>query len=110
MDIPDLTSLTLAGFFGLLVLVMFFDVATASVIAIINGTFKTEFILAYLQSHVLKRVYLIFSLEVIGHGISFIGIPAIGAAADAAVASLALYVVETLGSLKNNLTDGSSAP
>lgn len=110
MDIPDIAKLTLEGFFGLLVIIMFFDVATASFIALAKGLFNTAFLMNYLRTHVLLRVYLIFSLAVIGHGVTAVGIPAIGAAADAAVVSLALYVVETIGSLKSNLDGGATAP
>lgn len=113
MDIPDIAKLTLEGFFGLLVIIMFFDVATACVIALTATprTFSAAFLMNYLRTHVLMRVYLIFSLAVIGHGIPPIGIPPIGAAADAAVISLGLYVVETLGSLRANLSGGgASAP
>ena len=107
--VPDYLNLALPTFLGLLLLITAFDVVTATVAAIAKSTFSTDYLMTYLRSHVLQRVFVIFAMEVIGKGIPSLGIPAIGAAADFAAVSLGLYVVETIGSIKSTI-DGSTAP
>ena len=69
------------------------------VLAILGRTFSTDYLLEYLRSHIVMRVFVIGALGAIGHGLPKIGIPEIPAASAAATTSLALYVVETVGSL-----------
>lgn len=109
MELPDFLNLALPQFLGFLLLITAVDVVAAVLVAFTKGTFSTDYILTYIRSHVLARVFPIFAMEVIGKGVPSLGIPAIGAAADFAAVSLGLYVVETIGSIKGSL-DGPSVP
>ena len=108
MELPDFLNLALPQFLGFLLLITAIDVVAAVVIAFTKGTFSTDYLMTYIRSHVLARVFPIFAMEVIGKGIPQFGLPAIGAAADFAAVSLGLYVVETIGSIKGSIDDGSA--
>lgn len=109
-DLPDLTNLTLRGLISLLVILAATDVAINSVLAIIRSTFSIAAGLDYLRTHVLLRVFPIAALALVGHGIAALDVPAILAASLAAQASLALYAIETLASLRDGFTGDSTAP
>lgn len=109
MEAPDYLNLPLPQFLGILLVICAFDVVASVVLAFTKGTFSTDYLLTYLRSHVVQRVFVIFAMEVIGKGIATLGIPPIGAAADFAAVSLGLYVVETIGSIKSSI-DGSNVP
>ena len=47
IGIPDLTTLSLTGFFGMLLLVAAIDTLTAIALAVIRGTFAAAVIMAY---------------------------------------------------------------
>ena len=102
IDIPDLTSLSLVSFFAFLLLVAAIDTGTAIVLALVRGTFSTAYVMTYLRTHVLLRVFPIFGLALVGHGIAQLSIPAVAAAWAAAGASLVGYIVETIGSLRDS--------
>lgn len=110
IEIPDLTNLSLVAFFGLLLLVAAIDTGTAIVLSLIRGTFSTAYVMQYLRTHVLLRVFPIFGLALVGHGIAQLSIPAIAAAWAAAVASLVGYIVETIGSLRDSFTASTPPP
>jgi predicted tellurium resistance membrane protein TerC len=99
MELPDLTNLTLVQLWTYLIAIAAVDVVFNVVIAILGGTFSSQYLLEYLRSHVVMRVFVIGTLGAVGHGIPAAGIPEIPAATLAATGSLALYVVETVGSL-----------
>lgn len=107
MDLPDLTALGLGEFLGLLLLVAAFDVIAAWVAAITQGVFSLGAVAIYIQSHVLKRVFPIFAMAVLGHGIPQLGIPELPIASIAAVAFLGTYVLETIASIRGSFTDAS---
>lgn len=110
MDIPDLTTLSLASFLGLLLLVAAIDVATAIVLAVAHGTFSADVVMGYIRTHVLMRIFPIFGLALLGHGITKLGIPAIAPAWAAAIASFLGYIVETVGSLRDSFSTNATPP
>lgn len=99
MEIPDLTTLSLASFAALLLLIAAVDTGWHVLTAIATKTFDTQKVADFLITHVVMRVAPIFALAIFGHGIAALGVPAIAAASLAAVGGLTAYVVETVGSL-----------
>ena len=100
----NLDSLTVSQVFGLLALVTLIDVAGSILLAITRGVFSLSYLAVWLQSHVLRRVFPIFALAVIGHGIGDGNIvPAIPFAFGMALAGLAAYALETINSLRDSL-------
>ena len=108
MELPDLTSLTLAQVFALLAVVAAFDVLGTMIAAIVQGVFTLEAVARWLQTHVLARAFPIFALAVFGHGIPVLEVPAIPAAYGLALAGLAAYVLETVASIRSSLSDASA--
>ncbi len=108
MDI-DLTALTLRQVFGLLTLVALLDVGGSMVLAVVGHTFSLGAVAVWVQSHVLRRVFPIFGLAVLGRGIPDLGVPAIDTASGLALVALTAYVVETIASLRNSF-GGDTAP
>lgn len=106
--IDDITGLSLLGVTSLTILLAAVDTGGSIIAAFIHKTFSTQFLLEYLRSHVLMRVFPILALGVLGHGVAMLDIPAIPAATLAAGVSLLAYLIETLGSLKGSF-DGSDA-
>lgn len=107
MDNIDLNNITLLQLFGLLAITAAVDVGTAIALALIRGQFSGGVIAVWLQSHVLLRVFPIFALAVIGHGIPAFDIPAIGPAFALALAGLTAYIVETIASLQDSFKDST---
>lgn len=107
MDLPDLTALTLLQVFGLLAVIVAFDVLGSIAAAIVQGKFSLGAVAIWVQSHVLRRAFPIFALAVIGHGIPSLDIPAIGPASALAVAGLAAYILETVASLRDSFADAT---
>jgi hypothetical protein len=107
VDLPDLTALGLAEFLGLLLLISAFDVIAAYVASIVQGVFSLGAVAIYIQSHVLKRVFPIFAMAVLGQGIPQFGVPEIPVASLAAVAFLGTYALETIASIRGSFTDAS---
>lgn len=106
MDI-DLSAITLQQAFGLLAVVTLIDVAGAYLLAVVHGNFSFGVVALWLQSHTIRRVFPIFALAVLGHGIPQFGVPEIPAAWAMAVAGLAAYAVETVASIANSFKDTS---
>lgn len=95
----DLSNLTLVQVFGLLALTTLLDVLAAFILAVIHGDFSFGAVAIWIQSHTLKRVFPIFALAVVGHGIPQLAVPAIGPAYLMAIAGLTAYVIETVTSI-----------
>lgn len=108
MDI-NLDNITLAQGAFFLVAVTFLDVAAAMLLAAAKGAFSLAYVAVWLQSHTLKRVFPIFALAVLGHGVDPIGIPAIPAFWAMAVAGLAAYILETVKSIQDSF-GGDNVP
>lgn len=106
----DLTALTLWQVFGLLTLVAFLDVAGSTALAAVKGTFSLGAVAIWIQSHVLRRVFPIFGLAVLGHGIPQLDVPAIDIAFGLALTALAAYVLETIASLRDSFGGDTEAP
>lgn len=109
MELPDLTNLTLVQVFGLGALIALIDVLGAYLLAATHGDFSLSVVAVWLQSHVLKRIFPIFSLAVIGHGIPALDIPPIGPAYIAAIAGLVAYTGETIKSIQESFVDTNPA-
>jgi hypothetical protein len=107
MDI-DLTALTLTQAFALLAIVALLDVGGSIAMAITAGTFELAAVGHWIQSHVLVRVFPIFALAVLGHGVDPY-VPAIVPAWGLAIVALTAYVLETVGSLTASAR-GDNAP
>lgn len=106
----DLTALTLSQVFATLAIIAAFDVLTAIAAAFAQGTFSLGAVAVWIQSHVLKRVFPIFALAVLGHGLAVNGttyIPAIEPAWWVAIAGLTAYVLETIASIRGSFADAS---
>lgn len=99
MDIPILSHLTLQQFFGLLALITAVDTVGSMIAAGAKGTFSLAYVAVWVESHVLRRVFAIFSLGLVGHGIDALSIPAIEPAWWLGIAGLGAYVAETIKSL-----------
>ncbi len=108
MDFPDLTNLTFTGFSTLLVLVAALDVGLSSVVALARGVWTADVALTYLRTHVLLRIFPIFALAALGQGIPAFDLPAFPVFDLAAKASLALYGLETVASLRDSFTGSAS--
>jgi hypothetical protein len=106
----DLTGLTLWQVFGFLTLVALIDIAGSIALALVKGTFNLGSIAVWIQSHVLRRVFPIFGLAVIGHGIPQLNIPAIDIAFGMALAALAAYALETIASLRDSFGGNTEPP
>lgn len=106
MDI-DLTALTITQVFTLTAVVAVLDVLSAMALAVVQGKFSLGAVAVWLQSHVLKRVFPILALAVIGHGIPAADVPAIGPAFALALAGLTAYVLETVASIRDSFADAS---
>ena len=104
MDL-DLNALTLQQASVVLIIVTALDVAAAYVLSAIHGNFSLGAVALWLQSHTLRRVFPIFALAVIGHGIPALDIPAIGPFWGLALAGLATYALETVKSIQESFAD-----
>lgn len=104
MDL-DLTNLTLVQASIVLAIVTALDVASAYVLAVVHGNFSLASVALWLQSHTLRRVFPIFALAVVGHGIPALDVPAIGPFWGLALAGLAAYALETVKSIQDSFAD-----
>jgi len=104
MELPDLTNLPLSALLTYLILIAAVDVAFNTVLAIARSQFSPAYILEYLRTHILLRVFVIGALGVVGHGIPALEVPAIPAISAATSISLGLYIVETIASLRGAIT------
>lgn len=105
MELPDLNALTLVQAAVVLTIVTLLDVAAAYVLAITHGNFSLAVVALWIQSHTLKRVFPIFALAVIGHGIPQLGIEPIGPFWLMGLAGLAAYALETIKSIMVSFSD-----
>ena len=108
MDL-DLSNITLAQGAFFLVIVTALDVAAAMLLAAARGEFSLAYVAVWLQSHTLKRVFPIFALATLGHGVPQLDIPAIPAFWGMAVAGLVAYILETVKSIQDSF-GGDNTP
>jgi len=104
----DLTAITLVQAFGLLAIVALLDVGAAYALSVSHGDFDLGAVGVWIQSHVLKRVFPIFSLAVLGHGVAQLNIPAIEPAWALGIVALTAYVLETVASIQRSFSDTES--
>lgn len=109
MTPPDFTNLPLEQLLGVMLLLAALDTLSAVALAIIRKEFSPSYVTAYLGSHVLRIIFPIFALGVIGHGIPQLGVPAIAYAGLAASASLAAYAVKVVASILENFKETTPA-
>lgn len=110
MTLPDFTNLPLESVIATLLFFAVIDTAFAYVVAAVNGTFTAAYALDFLRTHILKIGAPILGLAIIGHGVPQVGIPAIPPAGIAAAASLAVYALTTIVSIKDTWGDRAIAP
>lgn len=110
MTIPDFTNLPLQTLVATFLFFAALDTVVAYVVAAVNGNFTPAYALDYLRTHILKIGTPILGLAVVGHGIPTFGIPAIAPAGAAAAASLAVYALTTIVSIKDSFDDGAIPP
>ena len=109
MDI-DLTHLTLTQVFTLSATVAVLDTLAAMALAVTQGVFSLGAVAIWLQSHVLKRVFPILALAVLGSGFTAgetVILPAIPPAFGLAILGLTAYVLETVASIRGSFQDAS---
>ena len=103
----DLNSLTIVQVFTLAALVAAIDTLGSIALSITQNKFSLGAVAIWLQSHVLKRVFPILALAVIGNGVPPLGVPSIPPAFALALAGLAAYVLETIASIRDSFADAS---
>ena len=101
----DLSALTLLQASAVLAIVTLLDVGSAYVLSAIHGNFSLGVVAVWLQSHTLRRVFPIFALAVLGHGIPQLGIDPLGPFWGMALAGLAAYALETIASIQSSFGD-----
>jgi hypothetical protein len=109
----DINDITLAQGALLLCLVTAIDVLGSMAIAAMQGKFSLAYVAIWIQSHTLRRVFPIFGLAVLGHGLSSgetAFLPAIPVFWAMAVAGLAAYLLETVKSLQNSFGPEDTPP
>lgn len=106
----DLTTLTITQVVSLTVVVTVIDVAAAIVLAMTKGTFSLAYVALWLQSHVAPRVFPIFALAWLGHGVPAFDVPAIPPLFGLAIGGLTAYVLETVKSVSENFRTGAPPP
>jgi hypothetical protein len=110
MELPDFTNLSLAQVIATLLFFAAIDTGAAYVVALMNNNFTSAYALDFLRTHIIKIGSPIVLLALVGHGVPALGIPAIPPAGLAATASLAIYVVTTIISIKDTWTDKAIPP
>ncbi len=110
MTLPDFTNLPLPELVATLLFFAALDTVVAYAVAVFNGNFTSAYALDYLRTHVLKVGVPILGLAVVGHGIPALGVPAIPPAGAAAAASLAVYALTTIVSIKDSFADKAVPP
>lgn len=110
MTLPDFTNLPLLGVISTFLFFAALDTVVAYVVAISAGNFTPAYALDFLRTHILKVGTPILGLAIVGHGIPELSIPAIPPAGAAAAASLAVYALTTIVSIKDSFTDKAIAP
>lgn len=110
MTLPDLSNIPLPTLFAYLFIVAFADTAWNVLLSFVHGNFSAAYVADFIRTHILLRVFAIGLTGSLGAGWPGLGIPAIPAASLAASLALAAYVVETIASLKEGLTDTRPVP
>lgn len=110
MEIPDLTNLPLTAIVATLLFFAAIDVVVAYGVALMNGNFQAAYALDFLRTHVLKVGAPVILLALIGRGVPEIGVPAIPPANLAATASLGIYILTVLASVKDSWSDKAVPP
>jgi hypothetical protein len=108
----DFTALTVWQVFGLAALLALLDTGGSMALAVVKGTFSLGSVAVWVQSHVLRRVFPIVALAILGHGIGTAAswiVPPIDTAFDLALVALAAYALETIASLRDSF-GGDTAP
>lgn len=104
----DLSHLTIIQVMTLTAIITLIDVVGAMILAATKGEFSLAYVGQWLTSHTVKRVFPIFALAWLGHGVPQIDIPAIPALFGMGVAGLAGYLGETIKSVITNF--GTTPP
>jgi hypothetical protein len=110
MTLPDLTNLTLAQLIATLLFFATIDTVFAYIVAAANGNFQAAYALDFLRTHVLKAGVPIALLAIIGTGVPQAGIPAVPPAFAFAVASLGIYALTVIASVRDTWADKAQAP
>lgn len=110
MQLPDFTNLPLVSLVSTFLFFAALDTIVAYVVALANGNFTPAYALDFLRTHILKIGTPILGMAVIGHGVKVLGIPAIPPAGAAAAASLAVYALTTIVSIKDSFADKAVPP
>lgn len=117
MELPDLTNLSLVQIVSTLVFFAAIDTVFAYIVALSTGpfpgTFNAAYALDFLRTHVLKIGVPILGLAIVGNGISIGGselVPAVPACTLLATASLGLYILATVASLRDTWSDKAVTP
>lgn len=110
MELPDFTNLPLLGVISTFLFFATLDTIVAVVVSTVNDNFQSAYVLDYLRTHILKIGTPILGLAIVGHGIPALSIPAIPPAGAAAAASLAVYALTTIVSIKESFADKAIPP
>jgi hypothetical protein len=110
MELPDFANLPLEALVSTLLFFALLDTAVAYVVAAINKNFTSAYALDFLRTHILKIGTPILGLAIVGHGIPALGVPAIPPAGAAAAASLAVYALTTIVSIRDSFADKAIPP
>jgi hypothetical protein len=108
MELPEI--LTLAQLFFYLFIVAAADTIWNIALAIVHGNFSPAYVADFVRSHLILRVTAIGLIGSLGHGWPAFGIPEIPAASLAATAALAAYVIETIASMRDGLSNTTPVP
>jgi len=106
----DFTDLSIVQVVSLAIVLAVIDTLGAIVLSVIQGKFSLGAVAIWLQSHVLRRVFPILALAVVGQGVTINGtafLPAIPFAFGLSIAGLTAYAVETIASLRDSFSDAS---
>jgi hypothetical protein len=110
MTLPDFSNLPLLGVISTFLFFAALDTIVAYVVAFTNGNFTSAYALDYLRTHIIKIGTPILGLAIVGHGVEALSIPAIPPAGAAAAASLAVYALTTIVSIKDSFADKAIPP
>lgn len=104
----DLTNLTITQVITLAVVLAVIDTLAAIVLAITRSQFELGFIGIWITSHVVKRIFPIFVLALLGNGVPAAGLVPIPILFGLAVTALAAYLGETVASVISNFAVNDS--
>lgn len=110
MALPDFSNLPLPALVSTLLFFAALDTAVAYIVAAINNNFTSAYALDFIRTHILKIGAPILGLAIVGNGLPALGVPAIPPAGVAAAASLAVYALTTIVSIKDSFDDKAAPP